>query len=262
MTNQNKSKRRLKKVSRQVSRQRRKKSSNKKRTSKKIATMHKESINPREYPVELNIRDIRNNFFQMIQDLAMIEKTEEKQTLISLENIGISILRDEILDCAEHETDQCINFIRQLQQMRKLGDMSIEEKLNQRLESRMERLFRLIHLKEQEHFYTNSEVKEKIEKIIKNTGGLEINLSFDKDTLFNIYEDILGSRIMKLYQKFQHSINVKNIKKVKNLIEEHTYKLDELRKEWKSKKINLAQFLTQQNNIESQYIVDIVNQEV
>jgi hypothetical protein len=199
-----------------------------KRRSRKRSTMGKNIINPRKYPIDIDINEIRENYFGIINNIAKFEQSVDKEFLNQLVNIErpdnkVSKLMIECANDFDDENAECINYIRQLKEMvniMKLSKTDIDEKLYERLEFRKERLFRLKYLTETANFYNDYEILEKIDKIVKETGGLEVELNFQTPhSISKTYKELLGSRMIDLYKEYKKSTNIKSRDKIREVIE-------------------------------------------
>ena len=193
------------------------------KASRKRATMGKFIINIPRYPIDIDINEIRENYFGIVSEISDFEKTVDVDLLDKLlylyeasANPDDEIAKS-IIDCAndsDDETAECINYVREIKEMFsiiKLEDSDIEEKLDERLELRKERIFKLIYLTKISGFHSEYEILEKIDKIVKETGGLQVDLHFDTPE----YEGLLGSEIINLYKKYKESINIKSRDKIR-----------------------------------------------
>jgi len=138
------------------------------------------------------------------------EEDEEEDEEEDVQDDETKNITKNIINCAknyDYDVTKCINEKRELKEMRSIIKTSkrpedIEKKLVKRKELRKERIFQLLYLTKIS--CTESELSEKIKKIVKETGGLQLELHFDIDE----YKKLLGSKIINLYKKYIKSLSL------------------------------------------------------
>lgn len=214
---------------------------------KKRATMGKHTIE-RKHPVDININTIRKQYSNIVENIAEFEYSVDVDLLNqikSIPSVDTKVIQL-MVECANNKDDkkaECINKIRPIKEMVRIlnpkiieneleQSQRIENELEQRLEFRQERLYKLKYLSEISNFYRNEILLEKIEEIVKETGGLVVELNFNlrgNDGLTKAYKDLLGKIIISLYRKYKVNVNMKSRDEIIRLTELHRQKANELK---------------------------------
>lgn len=134
------------------------------------------------------------------------------------------ILNKQMIKCSldRDETAECVTYIRQVKEMLSILNLTenmIIKKLQERDQFRIKRLLKLKSLDLVEgYFHYDSELTNKIKNIIDDTGGLVVDLHIE--SLGN-YQNLLGERILDLYQDYKKSANIKGRETIREVVEAH-----------------------------------------
>lgn len=193
----------------------RRKSKKNKLSKKRRSTMRKNQI-----VVNIPFSGEDNNHTEsIIYAIANTEKDIDIELLEELSTIprtgpnsAGNLLSKQMVKCAleKDETADSVTYIREVKEMLSILNLDknmLEKKLEERNQFRIKRLFKLKRLDLfQGYFHYDSELTNKIINIINDTGGLVVDLHIES---VRNYKNLLGERIIDLYQDYKKSANIK-----------------------------------------------------